>query len=133
MRSTWRTLPKNVDLRPEHTDLGLKQSHSMRTNNSPIAIMRRSCSDSSPTASQLDWVFGSDRYAQFNACLDSRESARMEFSGTTRIKVKDFERANSQFSELARLRHTARRGYVGRERFPLLLQFLDPTVKLLAP
>src|SRR5260370_39578206 len=33
----------------------------MRTNNSPIAIMRRSCSDSPPTASQLDRVFGSDR------------------------------------------------------------------------
>jgi hypothetical protein len=24
-------------------------------------------------------------YAQFNACLDSRESARMEFSGTTAL------------------------------------------------
>jgi hypothetical protein len=29
----------------------LKQSHSMRMNSSPIAIMRRSCSDSPPTAS----------------------------------------------------------------------------------
>src|SRR5258708_5855279 len=33
----------------------------MRTNSSPIAIMRRSCSDSPPTVSQLDRVFGSDR------------------------------------------------------------------------
>src|SRR5262245_41541186 len=40
----------------------LKQSHSMRTNRRPIAIMRRSCSDSPVTASQLDAVFGSDRY-----------------------------------------------------------------------
>src|SRR5215813_12899266 len=39
----------------------LKQSHSMRTNRRPIAIMRRSCSDSPVTASQLDAVFGSDR------------------------------------------------------------------------
>jgi hypothetical protein len=34
----------------------------MRTNSSPIAIMRRSCSDSPPTASQMDRVFGSDSY-----------------------------------------------------------------------
>jgi hypothetical protein len=33
----------------------------MRPNISPIAIMRRSCSDSPPTASQLDRVFGSDK------------------------------------------------------------------------
>jgi hypothetical protein len=32
----------------------------MRTNSSPISIMRRSCSDSPPTASQMDRVFGSD-------------------------------------------------------------------------
>jgi hypothetical protein len=31
-----------------------EDTHSMRTNSSPIAIMRRSCSDSLPTASQLD-------------------------------------------------------------------------------
>src|SRR5260370_15629779 len=34
----------------------------MRTNSSPIAIMWRSCSDSPPTASQLDRVFGSDNH-----------------------------------------------------------------------
>src|SRR5258708_13456252 len=33
----------------------------MRTNRIPIAIMRRSCSDSLLTASQSDGVFGSDR------------------------------------------------------------------------
>jgi putative tryptophan/tyrosine transport system substrate-binding protein len=33
----------------------------MRTNRRPIAIMRRSCSDSQLTASQSDGVFGSDR------------------------------------------------------------------------
>jgi hypothetical protein len=38
----------------------LKQSHSVRTKRRPIAIMRRSCSDSPVTASQMDWVFGSD-------------------------------------------------------------------------
>jgi|GraSoi2013_115cm_1033766.scaffolds.fasta_scaffold24253_3 hypothetical protein len=32
----------------------------MRTNSSPIAIMRRPCSDSPSTASQLDRLFGSD-------------------------------------------------------------------------
>src|SRR5438876_12021803 len=32
----------------------------MRTNRRPIAIMRRSCSDSLLTASQSDGVFGSD-------------------------------------------------------------------------
>src|SRR5262249_8871558 len=38
----------------------LKQSHSMRTNRRPIAIIRRPCSDSLLTASQMDQVFGSD-------------------------------------------------------------------------
>ena len=33
----------------------------MRTNKRPSAIMQRSCSDSLPTASHLDMVFGSDR------------------------------------------------------------------------
>src|SRR5881392_2854182 len=33
----------------------------MRTNRRPLAIMRRSCSDSLLTASQSDGVFGSDR------------------------------------------------------------------------
>src|SRR6266568_5839015 len=66
MRSTWRTLPKNVELMPQHQDLGLQLLSRLEavaqhaTNNSPIAIMRRSCSDSPPTASQLDRVFGSD-------------------------------------------------------------------------
>jgi hypothetical protein len=39
-----------------HRDL--RQLHSMRTNRRPIAIMRRSCSDSPQTASQSDGVFG---------------------------------------------------------------------------
>jgi hypothetical protein len=44
------------------------QSHSIRTNRRPIAIMRRSCSDSPSTASQLDRVFGSDReYTEYLA------------------------------------------------------------------
>jgi hypothetical protein len=33
----------------------------MRSNKRPIAIIRRSCSDSSVTASQTDRVFRSDR------------------------------------------------------------------------
>jgi hypothetical protein len=40
---------------------GLKQSHSIRTNSRPIAIIWRSCSDSPVTASHTDEVFGSDR------------------------------------------------------------------------
>src|SRR5262245_43297585 len=40
---------------------GLNKSHSIRTNKTPIAIIRRSCSDSSVTASQMDRVFRSDR------------------------------------------------------------------------
>jgi hypothetical protein len=38
----------------------LKKSHSIRTNKRPIPIIRRSCSDSSVTASQMDGVFRSD-------------------------------------------------------------------------
>jgi hypothetical protein len=41
----------------------------MRMNRRPIASMRRSCSDSPPTASQLDGVFGSDR-GQFDQLAD---------------------------------------------------------------
>src|SRR6516225_11280788 len=40
----------------------LKQSHSMRMNRRPIAIMQRSCSDSPLAASQMDEVFGSDSH-----------------------------------------------------------------------
>ena len=40
----------------------LKQSHSMRTNRRPIAIIRRSWCDSLLTASQMDGVFGSDNH-----------------------------------------------------------------------
>src|SRR5438093_1622477 len=46
----------------------------MRTNRTPIAIMRRSCSDSLLTASQSDGVFGSDnvlkRWPAFTRFLD---------------------------------------------------------------
>jgi hypothetical protein len=42
---------------------GLKKSHNIRINKRPIAIIRRSCSDSSVTASQMDRVFGSDRHS----------------------------------------------------------------------
>src|SRR6516164_2029858 len=52
----------------------------MRTNRRPIAIMRRSCSDSLLTASQSDGVFGSDRPAPHwpgdvgqHACLENLE------------------------------------------------------------
>jgi hypothetical protein len=38
-----------------------EQSHSMQTKRKAIAIMRRSCSDSLLTASQMDGVFGIDR------------------------------------------------------------------------
>jgi|SRR6516165_4881771 len=41
----------------------------MRTNRRPIAIMRRSCSDSLLTASQSDGVFGSDTRAKLIASI----------------------------------------------------------------
>ena len=40
---------------------GKDRLHSIRTNKRPIAIIWRSCSDSSGTAGQMDRVFGSDR------------------------------------------------------------------------
>ena len=40
----------------------LKQSHSMRTNRRPIAIIRRSWGDSLLTASEMDGVFGSGNH-----------------------------------------------------------------------
>ena len=52
---------------PQYQDFGfqppprLQASHNTRTNRKAIAPMRRSCSDSLLTASQLDGVFGSDR------------------------------------------------------------------------
>src|SRR5262249_5562757 len=39
-----------------------KESPSLRANRRPIAIIRRSCSDSSEPASQIDRVFGSDSW-----------------------------------------------------------------------
>src|SRR5262249_50616390 len=57
----------------------LKQSHSMRTNRRPIAIMRRSCSDSPVTASQLDAVFGSDNRQLPATALD--ETCAFQLSG----------------------------------------------------
>jgi hypothetical protein len=67
MRSTGCALPQNIEVMPQYNDFGfqllcdLKQSHNMRTNRRPIAIMRRSCSDSPLTASDMDGVFGSDK------------------------------------------------------------------------
>jgi hypothetical protein len=45
------------------TDHGLEQTSTPldATSRRPIAIIRRSCSDSLVTASQMDRVFGSDR------------------------------------------------------------------------
>jgi hypothetical protein len=40
----------------------LKQSHSMRKKRRPTAVIRRPCSDSLMTASQMDQVFGSDTF-----------------------------------------------------------------------
>ena len=45
---------------------GLKQPHSMQTKWKEIAIIRRSCSDSLLTASQMDVVFGIDTPTNFH-------------------------------------------------------------------
>src|SRR5467141_2135027 len=47
----------------------------MRIKRRPIAIMRRSCSDSPPTASQLDSVFGSDRRSRWPRTIRIRQDA----------------------------------------------------------
>ena len=49
MQSAWCALLQDIE-----------QSHSTQTKRKAIPIMRRSCSDSRPTASQVDGVFGSD-------------------------------------------------------------------------
>ncbi len=59
----------DIDLMPQYRISAssrrrdLKQSHSTQTKRKAIAIMRRSCSDSLLTASQVDGVFGSDNLA----------------------------------------------------------------------
>src|SRR2546429_7894509 len=51
---------RNIRISASSRGRGLKRSHSMRTNKRPTANIRRSCSDSSVTASQMDRVFRSD-------------------------------------------------------------------------
>src|SRR5258707_952979 len=63
MQSTARrALPQDVSIKISASSRarGLKRSHSIRTNKRPTANIRRSCSDSSVTASQMDGVFRSD-------------------------------------------------------------------------
>jgi hypothetical protein len=67
MQSTWRALLQDIELMPPRTRIAvasrrrdLKQSHSIQTIRTAIAIIRRSCSDSLLTASQMDGVFESD-------------------------------------------------------------------------
>src|SRR6266446_7464078 len=59
----------------------LKQSHSMRMNRRPIAIMRRSCSDSPLTASQMDGAFGSDSRVVRLRGLDELAQPKLEMVG----------------------------------------------------
>ena len=68
MQSTaWRALPKNVELMSQYQDFGLQPPSRLEAvaqyadERRPTAIMRRSCSDSPMTASQMDGVFGSDK------------------------------------------------------------------------
>jgi hypothetical protein len=67
MQSAWCAPLQDIELMPQYQDFGfqpprdLKQSHSAQTKRKAIAIMRRSCSDSLLTASQMDGVFGSDK------------------------------------------------------------------------
>ena len=67
----------------------LKQSHSMRTNRRPIAIMRRSCSDSPVTASQLDAVFGSDTFNYLVLLATLGKLGRTENEDATHILVRE--------------------------------------------
>lgn len=57
----------------------LKQSHSIQTIRTAIAIIQRSCSDSLLTASQMDQVFGSDSQslADFQMERGLRRRARL--------------------------------------------------------
>src|SRR5260370_12183432 len=55
---------RSIRMTASSSGSGMKKSHSIRTNNRPIAIIRRSCSDSSVTASQMDGVFRSDMLGQ---------------------------------------------------------------------
>src|SRR4051794_36051371 len=82
MRSPWRALVQDIELMPQHQDLGFQllsrleavaQHTDEQMNRRPIAIMPRSCSDSPPTASQLDKVFGSDSHARRLANAAGRE------------------------------------------------------------
>ena len=63
MQSTWRALLQDIELMPQtrisasSRRRDLKQSHSMRTNRRPIAIMRRSCSDSPADRESNGWSF----------------------------------------------------------------------------
>src|SRR5262245_61931314 len=58
MWPAWRLPLQNIELMTQYGELGfqllsrLKQSHSIRTNRRPIAIIWRSCSDSPVTAGQ---------------------------------------------------------------------------------
>jgi hypothetical protein len=67
MHSTWHALLQDVELMPQYQDFGFQSPSRLE------AIAQRadekeadcnhaaSCSDSPVTASQMDWVFGSDR------------------------------------------------------------------------
>jgi hypothetical protein len=66
MKSAWCALLQDIELMPQYQDFGFqppprKQSHSTQTKRKPIAIMRRSSSDSLLTASQVDGVFGTGK------------------------------------------------------------------------
>jgi hypothetical protein len=73
MRSTWRTLPKNVELMSQHQDLGLQLLSRLE------AVAQQSCGDHvlirRRPASQLDRVFGSDnpRIRQAARSNDTRQ------------------------------------------------------------
>src|SRR5215467_8926478 len=85
----------------------------MRTNRRPIAIMRRSCSDSLLTASQSDVVFGSD---SLSPVLERVEAGHDIFCSS------DFERDcleaqdTSRCLHLAHFQHRTRSTDIGENR-----------------
>jgi hypothetical protein len=62
IQSAWRALLQNIELMPQYQVFGFELASRLEAvARRPIAIIRRSCSDSLMTASQIDRVFGSDR------------------------------------------------------------------------
>ena len=66
MHSTWHALLQDVELMPQYQDFGFQSPSRLEAiaqhadEKEADCNHARSCSDSLVTASQMDWVFGSD-------------------------------------------------------------------------